>query len=647
MVEPVWTPSAENRQNSQLHRFMESVEHVHGVAIPDYRALHRWSVNHRAAFWRMIWELDDGVIGDAGEVELENGDSMWEARWFPDARLNVAENLLRRRDHGIALVARDERGFRRQLSHSQLARQVAALASALRADGVGVGDRVAGLLPNSEHAVIGFLATASIGAVWSSCSPDFGAGGVIDRFGQIKPRVLLVTDGYSWNGKPVPIDETVQELIKSLPGVRRAVRVPFLEPSSAAPSGLLNWDDYLRPAGDAPLFQRLPFSQPLVIAYSSGTTGVPKCIVHSAGGVLLQHIKEHRLHTDLRAHDGLFYYTTCGWMMWNWLVSGLASDARLVLYDGSPFSPAKDVLWHLAQEERVSVFGTSARYLATCEKHGLRPSASHDLSALRSVLSTGSPLAPESFDYVYREIGRDLMLASISGGTDILSCFALGCPVRPVYRGELQCLGLGLDAQVFDEHGQSLPRGKGELVCTQAFPSMPVGFWNDPGGKRYHDAYFARYPGVWAHGDYAERTEHDGLIIHGRSDAVLNPGGVRIGTAEIYRQVERLDEVLEALCIGQDWRGDVRLVLFLRLREGIALDAELKDRVRAAIRENTTPRHVPARIIQVDDLPRTLSGKLVELAVRDMVHGRAVLNRDALANPECLEQFRDLPELTR
>ncbi|MBW5800786.1 acetoacetate--CoA ligase [Halomonas elongata] len=647
MTAPLWQPSPETIAATQMASLMRRIEAEHGAQLHDYADLHAWSVDNPERFWSLLWD-DFAIIAEQrGGPVLEAPDAMPGARWFPEARLNFAANLLRRRDAAPALIAHDERGRRRELSHVELYRRVARLARALRDDGVEAGDRVAGFVPNSEHAVIAMLATASLGAVWSSCSPDFGFQGVLDRFGQITPKVLIAADGYTWNGKPIDTRSRLAEIARALDGLETLVVFPFLDdaPSLDEIPRAVAWDDYLdNPAEDID-FRPQPFDHPLYILYSSGTTGTPKCIVHSAGGTLLQHLKEHRLHTDLSAADTLFYYTTCGWMMWNWLVSGLASGATLVLFDGAAFAPDSSVLWRIAEREGITVFGTSARYLAACEKEGLVPRRDHDLTPLRAVLSTGSALSHESFDYVYRDIKDDLLLASISGGTDIVSCFALGCPIRPVYRGQLQCRGLGMAVDVFDDDGRPLRSEKGELVCTRPFPSMPIGFWNDPDGKRYHDAYFATFPGIWAHGDYAEITPEDGLIIHGRSDAVLNPGGVRIGTAEIYRQVEKVEGVLESLCIGQEWGDDVRVVLFVRLKDGRVLDDALRDEIKATIRANTTPRHVPARILQVEDLPRTLSGKLVELAVRNVVHGQPVKNREALANPEALSLFEDLPEL--
>jgi len=569
-------------------------------------------------------------------------------RWFPDARLNFAENLLRRRDDGIAIEFATEGGLRRRLSWAELADQVARVAHGLRQAGVGQGDRVAGYLPNLPEAVIAMLAAASIGAIWSSCSPDFGVQGVLDRFGQIRPKVLFAAAAYRYNGKTHDCTARLVELLPQLPTVERLILVPHVADSvdsAALGSRAVVWDDFAQ-ANPPPLeFAQLPFDHPLYILYSSGTTGVPKCIVHGAGGTLLQHLKELLLHTDLRRDDRFFYFTTCGWMMWNWLVSGLAVGATLVLYDGSPFHPDGNVLWDLADELDIAIFGTSAKWIAACDKAGVRPRRTHRLEKLRAILSTGSPLLPESFDYVYREVKDDVQLSSISGGTDIVSCFALGNPLLPVYAGELQCRGLGMKVEIRNDDGQVVEDETGELTCSQAFPSMPVMFWNDADGSRYRAAYFDKFEGIWSHGDYARLTPRGGVVIYGRSDATLNPGGVRIGTAEIYRQVEKLDEVLESLCVGQEWDGDVRVVLFVVLREGIVLDSALVERIRSTIRANTTPRHVPARVIAVPELPRTVSGKITELAVRDVIHGRAVKNTSALANPEALNHFRDLDEL--
>lgn len=650
--QPLWHPSPARIASAKLTAFMRHVAQHGGPSLHEYATLHDWSVSQPGNFWSAVWEFC-GVIGDRGSDRvLQYPERMPGARWFPDARLNYAENLLRNTGSGDAIVFRGENRVASRIGHDELRHEVSRFAQALRAAGIRPGDRVAGYMPNLPGTVIAMLAASSLGAVWSSCSPDFGVQGVVDRFGQIEPRILIAADGYFYNRNTIDNLPRLKEIMALLPGVEKLVVVPYTcaAPDLAGLPKAVSVHEFMAPFSAKPLrFERLPFDHPLFIMYSSGTTGVPKCIVHGAGGTLLQHLKEHVLHTDIGSGDRLFYFTTCGWMMWNWLVSGLAAGATLMLYDGSPFLAKGDVLWDYAAEEKISVFGTSAKYIDALAKLGLEPGKTHDLSALRALLSTGSPLVPESFDYVYRSIKSDLQLASISGGTDIISCFALGCPVLPVWRGELQCRGLGMKVEVWNDEGRPVRGEKGELVCTAPFPSMPTGFWNDADGTKYRAAYFERYPGVWHHGDYVELTSHDGLMIHGRSDAVLNPGGVRIGTAEIYRQVERLDEVVESLAIGQDWPpqqpNDVRVVLFVRLREGLTLDAALVQRIKQQIRDNTTPRHVPAAVVQVSDIPRTKSGKIVELAVRNVVHGQPVKNVEALANPEALENFRNRDEL--
>jgi acetoacetyl-CoA synthetase len=648
---PLWSPSQRRIAEANVTRFAREAIRRWKLGFNTYPEFYRWSVEHSEQFWQSVWEFG-GVRGEMGPGVLLDADRMPGAKWFPNARLNFAENLLRRRDEGDAVVFWGEDKARRRLTHAELHDAVSRLAQALRGAGVQAGDRVAAYLPNMPEAIVGMLATASLGAIWSSCSPDFGVQGVLDRFGQIEPKVLLAVDGYWYNGKAVEGLDKVRDIAGRLPSLARVVVVPYLaeRPDAASVPRGITLDDFTAPHAPGDIdYARLPFNHPLYILYSSGTTGVPKCIVHGAGGTLLQHLKEHQLHSDVKPGDRLFYFTTCGWMMWNWLASGLAAGATLLLYDGSPFVGRGNILFDYADAEGMTHFGTSAKFIDAIAKIDLKPRATHRLTSLRAMLSTGSPLVAESFDYVYRNVKKDLCLSSISGGTDIVSCFVLGMPILPVWRGEIQARGLGMAVDVFDEQGQPVRGEKGELVCTRPFPSMPIGFWNDPDGAKYRAAYFERFPGIWCHGDYVELTAHDGMVIYGRSDAVLNPGGVRIGTAEIYRQVEQLPEVVEALVIGQDWPpqqpNDVRVVLFVKLREGLALDDGLVARIKQQIRVNTTPRHVPAKVVQVQDIPRTKSGKIVELAVRNVVHGQPVKNVEALANPEALAQFRGHTEL--
>ncbi|ARU56894.1 acetoacetyl-CoA synthetase [Oleiphilus messinensis] len=660
---PLWSPKADTIENSNLTSFIQFLQsrfdHLpFSCPARDYEALHKWSVTNKAEFWSAVWDFHEVKGNYNSKHILSDSAKMPGARWFEGATLNFAENLLQGNENDLALIATDETGSSQSLTYGELRENVAALRSALQKSGVCSGDRVAGFLPNSSYAVIAMLATASLGAIWSSCSPDFGLQGVIDRFGQIQPKVLIGTNGYRYNGKLIDTTERVRAISDELPSLQQLVVVPFVPENETAPlpESALTWSAYIENQRAELEFTPMPFSAPLYIMYSSGTTGVPKCIVHSAGGTLLQHLKELSLHADLKPNDRMFYYTTCGWMMWNWLISALAVKATVVLYDGSPFYPDGNAMMDLAETHRLTIFGSSAKYFSALEKGGFKPKDSHDFSALKSILSTGSPLSHESFDYIYRDIKADICLSSISGGTDIISCFALGNTVLPVYRGELQCIGLGMDVHFYDDEGNPVTNGRGELICRSPFPSMPVGFWNDSEGKKYHDAYFSRFENTWAHGDFGETIIHGqieaedppyqrSVVIHGRSDAVLNPGGVRIGTAEIYRQVEKVEAVLESIAVGQKWLDDVRVILFVRLRDGIHLDDALTAQIKSTIRQNTTPRHVPAKVIEVADIPRTISGKIVELAVRNIIHGEEVKNKDALANPEALDLFSDRPEL--
>jgi acetoacetyl-CoA synthetase len=649
-MSPLWTPSPEHIADSNLTRFIRCVNARRSLQLSNYDDLYRWSIEYCQDFWPELARFADMRVAWGDGPVIEHPERMPGARFFPQARLNFAENLLRFRDEQPAIVFRNERGQRRSLSYKELYSEVARIAAGLKAAGVRNGDRVVGFMPNLPETTIAMLATASLGAIWSSCSPDFGINGVLDRFGQIAPKVLFTADGYVYGGKQIDSLGPIAAVLAKLPSVERVVVVPYanervdLAALGAASSRASVWNAF-GIAGVPLEFVQTEFNHPLYILYSSGTTGMPKCIVHGSGGTLLQHQKEHLLHADIRRGDRVFYFTTCGWMMWNWLMSALATGATLLLYEGSPFHPDPGALWRIASEERLTLFGTSAKFISATEKSSFTPAREVTLDTLRAILSTGSPLLPESFDYVYQSIKADVQLASISGGTDIVSCFVLGCPTRPVYRSEIQCRGLGMPVEVFDENARPVRCERGELVCTGPFPSMPVGFWNDPDGSKYRAAYFERFPGVWHHGDYAEITEHDGIVIYGRSDAVLNPGGVRIGTAEIYSAVEGLAEIAEAIAVGQDWKGDVRVVLFARLAAGVSLDEPLKKKIRDTIRARTSPRHVPAKIIAVPDIPRTISGKITELAVRNIIHAQPVKNADALANPQALEYFRDLPEL--
>ncbi|MCO5160365.1 MAG: acetoacetate--CoA ligase [Mesorhizobium sp.] len=645
---PLWTPSSAAIQSAPMTRFLREAEKAGAGPFSGFDDLHRWSIDRREEFWNLVWDFC-GIEGVKGSRMLADGDRMPGASFFPEAKLNFAENLLRKRGAGDAIVFKGEDRVSRRMSWDELRALVSRLQQAFSAAGVKPGDRIAAMMPNMPETVACMLATASLGAIWSSCSPDFGEQGVLDRFGQIEPVIFIAPDAYWYNGKANDVAAKVKAVLSKLPTVRKAILVDYLGGAAKAAADIPNAETLeaaVAPfAAREPDFVRLPFSHPLYILFSSGTTGIPKCIVHSAGGTLIQHVKEQRLHAGIEDGDRVFYFTTCGWMMWNWLVSALASNATLLLYDGSPFYPDGNVLFDFAQAEKMTYFGTSAKFIDALRKAGLSPKDTHDLSTVRVISSTGSPLSPEGFAYVYEAIKEDVHLASISGGTDIVSCFVLGVPLKPVWIGEIQGPGLGMAVDVWDDDGKHVVGEKGELVCTRAFPSMPVMFWNDPDGAKYHAAYFERFDNVWCHGDFAEWTDHGGMIIHGRSDATLNPGGVRIGTAEIYNQVEQMPEIVEAICIGQDWDNDVRVVLFVRLAAGVVLDADLEKRIKTKIRTGATPRHVPARIVEVADIPRTKSGKITELAVRDVVHGRTVKNKEALANPEALDLFRDLPAL--
>ena len=644
---PLWQPSPARIRDANLTRFAAYVAKQWGPKLEGYDALYDWSIKEPEKFWQSLWDFSGVKAETRGARVLVDGDKMPGAKFFPDARLNFAENLLRRTGPGDAIVFWGEDKVKRRMSWDQLTDEVARFAQGLRKLGVGVGDKVAAYMPNMPETIIAALATMSLGAVWSSCSPDFGVTGVLDRFGQIQPKVLVAAEGYYYGGKTFDQLPKVKDILAKLPSVEKTVIVGYTREKAdlAGIANAVHYADFVAPRASGLSFAQVPFNHPLYILYSSGTTGVPKCIVHGVGGTLLQHLKEHQLQSDVKPDDRVFYFTTCGWMMWNWLISGLASEATLLLFDGSPFHPNGNILFDYAEAERCSLFGTSAKWIDAVGKSGLEPVKTHKLPALRTICSTGSPLAPEGFDFVYEKIKSDVCLSSISGGTDIVSCFVLGSPISPVYKGEIQKRGLGMPVEVWNDDGKPVVGEKGELVCVRPFPCMPIGFYNDPGDAKYRAAYFDNYPNIWCHGDYVELTSHGGMIIYGRSDATLNPGGVRIGTAEIYRQVEKIDEVIESLVIGQDWQNDVRVVLFVRLRDGITLSKDIVDRIRKQVREGATPRHVPALILQVQDIPRTKSGKIVELAVRNVVMGRPVKNVEALANPEALEHFRNRAEL--
>ena len=644
----LWQPSEERIRNANITRYIEFLNGEYCLNIKGYEDLYQWSIHSREKFWSSVWDFGTVIHSRSYETVLADSPTMIGARWFVGSRLNFAENLLRYRDDKVALVFKGEGRDTVRMTYAQLYDEVARLAASLRSAGVVTGDRIAGYVPNMMHAVVAMLAATSIGAIWSSCSPDFGIKGVLDRFGQIEPKILFTANGYRYNGKNHDSLARISGIVQQLPGIEKIVVIPYTEERadiSRLPNAI-HYQDFISTEPVPNLkFEQLPFNHPLYIMYSSGTTGLPKCMVHGAGGTLIQHLKEHILHSDLKRDDKIFYFTTCGWMMWNWLVSALAVGATVMLYDGSPFYPDPGAMFQLAQDEGMTIFGTSARYIAAVENAGLKPKEKYDLSSLKSMFSTASPLSEQSFRFVYRDIKEDLNLASISGGTDLLSCFAGGCPILPVYEGELQCRGLGMNVQAFDENGKPVVGQPGELVCASSFPSMPIHFWNDPDGSKYRKAYFDVYPGIWRHGDFIEITERGSVKIYGRSDATLNPSGVRIGTAEIYREVEAMDEIDDSIVVGQTWENDVRVILFVKLAEGVEFKEDLVNRIKKNIRENTTQRHVPAKVLPVLDIPVTFNGKKVEMAVRNVIEGKPVTNKDALANPEALGLYANLLEL--
>ncbi|MEW6201648.1 MAG: acetoacetate--CoA ligase [bacterium] len=648
MKTPIWKPSDGRIKSTNMFKFMQIVNKKHNKNFGDYESLYQWSIDNTPDFWEIMWDYAEIIHSRKYDQVVDDLAKMPGARWFTGARLNFAENLLRFRDDHTAIIFKGETQTSTKITYKELYDSVARLARSLRGIGVTAGDRVVGFMPNMPETIIAMLAATSIGAVWSSCSPDFGIKGVLDRFGQIEPKVLFTANGYFYNGKTFDSLGKVAEVVRQLPSTPKIVVVPYTEkkPNIGGVPNAVRYGDFL--AGEEGLeidFEQLPFEHPLYIMYSSGTTGLPKCMVQSAGGILIHHIKELKLHTDLKREDKIFYFTTCGWMMWNWLTSSLALGATIILFDGSPFYPDPGVLFKLAQDEKMTVFGTSARYIAAIDKEGLKPKEKYDLSTLKALLSTGSPLPKEGFEYVYRNIKEDICLSSISGGTDLNGCFAAGNPMGAVYAGELQCRCLAMNVQSFYHDGKPRLNYKGELVCTAPFPSMPIYFWNDPDGKKYHSAYFDVYPGMWRHGDFIEINDRGGVIIYGRSDATLNPGGVRIGTAEIYRQVETMEEIADSIVVGQDWESDVRVILFVKMAKGYELTEEIKNKIKSTIRTNCSPRHVPAKIIAISDIPYTLNFKKVELAVRKTIHGEEVLNKDALMNPESLELYKNIPEL--
>ena len=648
MAKLLWTPSRDNILQSNMYRFMEIVNERYDQNFSQYSELYQWSIENIPDFWALLWDFVQVKASRPDTQVADDLSRMRGTKWFDGARLNFAENLLRYRDDHTALLFKGEGLPVTRTSYADLYNEVARVSFSLKSAGVQPGDRVVGFIPNMPQAIVAMLATTSLGAVWSSCSPDFGIKGILDRFGQIKPKFLFTANGYWFKGKAMDSLERISGILKELPSIERVIVIPYTESNPAIDiiPNAVHYRDFI---GSGPVpeieFCQLPFDHPLYIMYSSGTTGLPKCMVQSAGGILLHQLKEHVLHVDLKRHDVLFYFTTCGWMMWNWLAAGLASGATLVLYDGNPFHPNPGALWEMAQNEKITVFGTSAGYIAALQNSGTVPKAQYDLTSLRTLLSTGSPLSIEGFEFIYESVKNDLQVASISGGSDLNGCFALGNPLDPVYAGELQCRGLAMKVEAFDINGKSVINQQGELVCTAPFPSMPIYFWDDPDGKKYHSAYFDVYPNIWRHGDFIEINERGGVVIYGRSDATLNPGGVRIGTAEIYRQVEQLEEIEDSLVIGQDWKNDVRVVLFVKISAGHRLTEDLKQKIRQVIRANASPRHVPGKIIEVPAIPYTLNMKKVELAVKKVIQNEVVKNKDALSNPQVLDYFANLKEL--
>ena len=647
MAKLLWEPSEDRIRQTNMYRFMQSVNEKYNCRFSSYDELYQWSIDNLEDFWAEMWNFADIKASRPYDQIIDDPAGMPGAKWFKGARLNFAENLLRFRNDNIALIFRGEDKVRRTLTYNELYNETSRTAAALKQAGIKPGDRVVGFVPNMPESIIAMLAASSLGAMWSSCSPDFGIKGVLDRFGQTQPKVLFTADGYFFKGNILDSLGKIAGIIKELPSVEKIVVIPYVSDTpdiSNLPNAVM-LEDFKAEKPSSMAFEQLPFDHPLYIMYSSGTTGLPKCMVQGAGGVLIHQTKELMLHTDLKPEDTIFYFTTCGWMMWNWLTASLTTGATLVLFDGNPFHPGPDVLWQMAQDEKITIFGTSAGYIAALKNAGVRPGSQFDLSAMKTLLSTGSPLSKEDFEFIYDEVKSDLQLASISGGSDLNGCFALGNPMGPVYSGALQCRGLAMKVFAYDGNGQPVVGQQGELVCTAPFPSMPIYFWNDGDGSRYRSAYFDQYPGIWAHGDLIEITEQGGVIMYGRSDATLNPGGVRIGTAEIYRRIERMEEIQDSVVVGQNRNNDVRVILFVKMADGYALNEELIHKIKKDIRLNASPRHVPSKIIQVPDIPYTLNMKKVELAVKKTIHGQEVKNKDALKNPEALGFFTGIPEL--